>query len=103
MKYKSTITETKDVEIEVDPVKVVRTLLEDKLKSIPLKDDYTYSYAYVDEDFTIKEVQVQEGVGYGHYEQEDKRYERDITLEIDSAELDVLIAYKRVLIDLKRK
>tara|TARA_R110000787_G_scaffold44901_7_gene109829 strand:+ start:6185 stop:6520 length:336 start_codon:yes stop_codon:yes gene_type:complete len=85
MKYKTQITEIKEVEVDVNLSLLLARVLQDTLIKIPLVKEkyYTYTYAFVSEDCEVHQSQVKEGYTGGHYDQEDTMVSKCITNDID--------------------
>lgn len=98
MQINTTITKVEDVEVEIDPAEVIKKLLTSFKNNLISYYGIKYDRSFIKiKDEKVIQVDVKEGYSYGHYEQEDKHYETDITETIEKHELEILLAYNLIL------
>ena len=92
--------EVRNIEVEVNPLEVVETLLGEArklLKKTPdrgIKHDYSTLMVV---DGKIIEIYVEEGYSYGHYEKDDKEvYRIDRSRNYDKGFLDYIVSLDKV-------
>jgi len=99
MKYTTELVESKLVTVDVDISVLLTELLSDKLRTIPNKGARG-SYNTINDKFVVERVYKIEGYNHGHYEKETEYRSTIITKEVKPKLLQLLIAYKTILIDI---
>lgn len=98
--------EVRNIDVEVSPLEVVETLLEEARKLLKKTSDRGIKHDYSTMevlDGKIIEIYVEEGYSYGHYEKDDKEvYRMDRSHNYDKGFLDYIVSLDKVVKYLER-
>ena len=103
MKYKTSITKVEEVEVDINPVKVLQSLLDTLLHDVridrlnQLGIEGVCSFIVIKKDLEVYAVKYKAGYSHGHYESDPEHKYTNITNELDSATYAKLVSFKTTL------